>query len=140
MGDSEVLEGGTMKSSEFDFAAALKRQFERAQRTKDSHPYFLLTRGPAPKCPIHGNDENLVLSVDHPYWKTFQPRSIPECKCGIRQVSFIEFERLLSDGYQDPDAPPIRDDKGRMTGHREKRNIPIKLSPSGWSEMGGGCS
>lgn len=102
-------------------------QLEMAERTQNTHPYLLLQRGPMPgPCPVHGKNENLVLPVEHPYWRHHPMRKHHECKCWVRQISRREIARLIENGVQDPDAPPILSSGGLLTGHREKRLVPIK--------------
>lgn len=102
-------------------------QLAKAVSSKNVHPYLLLLRGPVPTpCPVHGKNENVVLPVDHPYWRDKPLRDHPDCKCWFLGVSRRRFERLKNEGVQDPDAPPILSNKGFLTGHREKRMIPIK--------------
>lgn len=106
-------------------------QIERAQRTKSSHPYFLLTRGPYPKpCPIHGKDEGLVLPVDNEYWIERPMKEHPECKCHVRAISKREYEKIKIEGVPDPDAPTILNDKGLPAGRKEIILMQIKETPS----------
>lgn len=104
-------------------------QLEQALHTQGTHPYLLLRRGPLPvPCPIHGKNENLVLPVDHPYWRLHPMREHADCKCWVRLVSRREFEIIAATGVQDPDAPPILGENGLITGHHEKRLIPISTT------------
>lgn len=105
-------------------------QIERALRTKDFLPYFLMSRGPDLKiCPIHGKNKGLVLRVDDPYWIDYPMRKHPDCKRRVRQLTKREYEKKKREGVLDPDAPPILDEHGRLTGNREKRYIPITANP-----------
>lgn len=73
----------------------VKAQYQRAQRAKVTHPYLLLERGPVIcECPIHGDDEGIILKIDDPYWQTHPLRETVFCRCLIRSVSKREYERL----------------------------------------------
>lgn len=74
-------------------------QLERGRRARQSHPYFLLERGPSLNpCPIHDKNTHVILSVDDDYWTQYPMREHPECKCRIRGVSIREYERLKENG------------------------------------------
>lgn len=107
-----------------------KRQLERAQRTKKSHSYFLLCRGPAEHpCPVHSMDWGLVLHIDDDYWISFPMKEHPGCKCNVRHISNRDYERIKREGIQDPYAPAIYNEDGYNTGHRVQRKVPIKEAP-----------
>lgn len=122
-----------VRPEEFDERKALAGQFRRAQRAKESHPWFLLSSGPTEEpCPVHAPDFGLVLPVDDPYWKRYPLRRQPGCKCRVRQVSKREFEQLKRDGVQVPasEETAIRNENGRLTGHHRDIRMPIKTKPA----------
>lgn len=124
---------GDARSDDFDERKAVDAQSRRAQRTKESHPWLLLSSGPttAP-CPVHAPDFGLVLPVDDPYWKRYPLRRQSECQCLVRPISHREYERLRSDGIQVPrsEATAIRNANGRLTGHHQNIRMPIKTKPA----------
>lgn len=76
-----------------------KAQRERALRAKLTHPWMLLCRGPSiGPCPIHGPNENVILPVEHAYWRIAPMGEHPDCKCSVRSVSKREYQRLLDSG------------------------------------------
>ncbi|MEF1311414.1 regulator of ribonuclease activity A [Vibrio mytili] len=93
-------------------------------------PYITIMLGPTKEpCPIHAKNKGLVLPVEHRYWTDFPMRETDECKCSIRQVSKHEYQKLKVAGILDQLAPPILDEDGNLTGHREKILIPIVEEP-----------
>ncbi|MDH5184890.1 MAG: phage head morphogenesis protein, partial [Gammaproteobacteria bacterium] len=74
-------------------------QWERAQRTKKSHPYLLYELGPSEQHrPEHVAWAGVILPVDDPWWQTHMPPNGWGCKCRVRQVSKREHERLVGSG------------------------------------------
>lgn len=106
-------------------------QWQRIQRRKRSHPYLLYLLGPSEQHrEEHVGWAGILLPVDHPWWQTHMPQNGWGCKCHVRQVSRAEYERLVSDGFQDPDAPAvINPDTGLPTGRRVRRRIPVRTEP-----------
>nr|WP_256489417.1 phage minor head protein [Dyella lutea] len=103
-------------------------QWERIQRTKATHPYLLYTLGPsAHHRPQHVDWSGTLLPIEDEFWRYAMPPNGYGCKCGVRQVSKVEYGRLRDKGYQDPLAPQILDDQGLPTGHREQRLVPVKI-------------
>jgi len=108
-----------------------RAQLERAEQSDKVVPYLLLCRGPMPEpCSVHGKNENLVLPVSHPYWRSTDMRLAPDCKCHVRGVTKREFEELKANGTLSADSPPILNEQGLPTGHKEKLYVPIKTSVS----------
>jgi hypothetical protein len=105
-------------------------EWERTQRTKRFLPYLVYTLSLAERRrPEHRAWVGIVLPVDHPFWDTHYPPNGWGCKCGVRQISRREAERL---GY-DPEAggPQIvmRSWRNRRTG--QAVNVPVGIDP-GW--------
>lgn len=105
-------------------------EWERTQRTKRFLPYLVYTLSLAERRrPEHRAWVGIVLPVDHPFWDTHYPPNGWGCKCGVRQISRREAERL---GY-DPEAGGpqivIRSWRNKRTG--QTVNVPVGIDP-GW--------
>ncbi|ADZ72411.1 phage minor head protein [Polymorphum gilvum] len=105
-------------------------EWERSQRTKRFLPYLVYTLSLAERRrPEHRAWVGIVLPVDDPFWDTHYPPNGWGCKCGVRQISRREAERL---GY-DPQAggPQIvmRPWRNKRTGQTVR--VPVGIDP-GW--------
>lgn len=70
-------------------------QWQRAQRTKKSHPYLIYQLGPSERHrPEHVRWNGLILPIDADFWKTHYPPNGWGCKCRVRQVTKREADRL----------------------------------------------
>ena len=75
-------------------AARAAGQWDRAQRTKKTHPYFLYELGPSKKHrDQHVAWAGTILPVDDPWWDDHFPPNGWGCKCRVRQISAREAER-----------------------------------------------
>lgn len=74
-----------------------KQQWQRIQRTKRALPYLLYTIGPS-KVPCHPQWDGVLLPVDDPWWEAHFPPNSDECKCGVRQISKYEYQKLMASG------------------------------------------
>ena len=75
-------------------AARAAGQWDRAQRTKKTHPYFLYELGPGEKqCDRHRAWAGTILPVDDPWWDDHFPPNGRDCECRVRQISAREAER-----------------------------------------------
>ena len=75
-------------------AARAAGQWDRAQRTKKTHPYFLYELGPGEKqCDRHRAWAGTILPVDDPWWDDHFPPNGRDCECRVRQISGAETER-----------------------------------------------
>lgn len=102
---------------------------ERLQRTKATHPYAVYEVGPSENHRAeHLSWHGICLPVDDPWWDTHTPMNGWGCKCTKRAVSKSAYERLQRAGVPDPVAPQIVNDKGRPTGHRARRTIPVRTT------------
>lgn len=103
-------------------------QWERIQRTKDTHPSLLYQLGPSKEHrPEHVEWHGLLLHVDDPFWREHFPPNGWGCKCWVRQVSRREAARLEKSGITAPDPRPILDAAGLPTGHVDQsRKVPVR--------------
>ena len=75
-------------------AARAAGQWDRAQRTKTTHPCFLYELGPGEEdCDRHAAWAGTLLPVDDPWWDDHFPPNGWDCECRVRQVSRAEAER-----------------------------------------------
>ena len=75
-------------------AARAAGQWQRIQRTKDTHPYLLYELGPSERHrPQHVAWAGTLLPADDPWWQTHYPPNGWGCKCRVRQISRREAER-----------------------------------------------
>lgn len=73
------------------YAAGLWERVERAKRT---HPYLrYITRRDDRVRHEHAAWDNLVLPVDHPFWKTHWPPNGWRCRCRVMSLSQAEYDR-----------------------------------------------
>ena len=75
-------------------AARAAGQWDRAQRTKKTHPYFLYELGPGEKqCDRHRAWAGTILPVDDPWWDDHFPPNGRDCECRVRRIGAAEAER-----------------------------------------------
>ena len=99
-------------------------QWQRAERTKASHPYLIYRLGPSEvHRPLHVQWDGTVLSLDDPWWKTHLPPNGWGCKCHVRQVSRAEAKRR---DWKIGPAP-----KGKKRKWLNKRTGKTQLVPEG---------
>jgi len=105
-------------------------QWDRVQRSKQSHPYLLYELGPSKEHrKQHVQWQGLLLPADDPFWDTHYPQNGWGCKCRVRQVSKVEYNRIKhKHGTQ---APKIttREWTNKRTG--EIMDVPQGIDP-GW--------
>lgn len=103
-------------------------QWERIQRTKQSHPFLLYQLGPSREHrPEHVGFHGLLLPVDDPFWGTHMPPNGWGCKCRVRQISKVEAGRLERDGISAPEPEQeINPETGLPTGHLQRSRFPVR--------------
>lgn len=103
-------------------------QWERIQRTKDTHPSLLYQLGPSKEHrPEHVEWHGLLLHVDDPFWREHFPPNGWGCKCWVRQVSRREAARLEKSGITAPEPKPVLGADGIPTGHVDQsRKVPVR--------------
>ena len=80
--------------------------WDRAQRTKRTHPCFLYEPGPARKgCGRHAAWAGTLLPIDHPWWNDHFPPNGWNCRCRVRPLDGAEVERRGG-----PTEPPPREE------------------------------
>jgi len=107
-------------------------QWQRAQRTKRTHPYFVYELGPSENHrEEHVSWAGLMLPIDHPFWQTHYPPNGWGCKCRLRQITKREYDRLNDTGNYLTEAPEItkREWLNKRTG--EVLQVPRGIDP-GW--------
>jgi hypothetical protein len=113
-------------------AARAAGQWERIQRTKKGLPYLLYVRTTsAEPRPQHLAWAGIILPVDHDFWKTHFPPNGWGCKCAVRQITRMEYERLAATGDYLLEPPTIetRPFVNKRTG--EVTYVPVGIDP-GW--------
>lgn len=114
------------KYSKFVTPTRMER-LEGYLRVKNRFPYLILKSGPTElDCPLHANDFNLVLPVEHLYWLQFALSENSGCRCSINAVTKRQYQTMQQNGVIDHRAPAILDEHGHPTGRKEKRMVPIK--------------
>ena len=94
----------------------------RAQRTKDTDPYFLYEPGPDEACEPHRAWAGTLLPVDHPWWDDHFPPNGWDCDCRVRPVSETETRRRGG-----PTEPPSR----REAARRNERTLRLDRVDAG---------
>ena len=80
--------------------------WDRAQRTKATHPYFLYEPGPADKgCGGHRAWAGTLLPIGHPWWNDHFPPNGWDCRCRARPLGEAEARRRGG-----PTEPPPRNE------------------------------
>lgn len=107
-------------------------QWERIQRTRDTHPYLrYITMGDERVRASHRTWHNLVLPIDHPFWDTHLPPNGWRCRCRVVAISQRDYDQgLAPDGSPLIKASPnidMRDWIDRRTG--EVRQVPTGIDP-----------
>lgn len=105
-------------------------QWERAERTKKALPYMLYELGPSKEHRVdHAAWHGTLLPIDDPWWDTHMTPNGWGCKCRVRQVSRVEYERLTKTGVPAPDRKQeINPKTGLPTGRMEKRRVPVQTT------------
>ena len=80
--------------------------WDRAQRAKGAHPYFLYEPGPADRgCGGHRAWTGTLLPIDHPWWNDHFPPNGWNCRCRVRPLGEAEARRRGG-----PTEPPPRNE------------------------------
>ncbi|PCI85768.1 MAG: hypothetical protein COB24_11925 [Hyphomicrobiales bacterium] len=110
-------------------------QWERAQRTKKTRPYFIYLLGASEHHREHHVAiAGVVLPVDHAFWDTHFPPNGWNCKCRVRQITQRQAERM---GYDASKASPkiqYVEFENKRTG--ELLKIPNDID-AGWATNAG---
>ena len=105
-------------------------QWKRIQRTKKALPFLCYkTVGDDRVRPRHRAWHNVVLPVDHPWWKTHFPPCDWQCRCQAVQMTAGMVQRAGLRVWDEPpdDGPPV-DFTNERTG--EVTKVPKGIHPS----------
>jgi hypothetical protein len=106
--------------------------WQRAQRTKKTHPYLLYMLGPsAQHREQHVAWAGVILPVDDPWWDTHYPTNGYGCNCLTRLISKTEHRRLVDTGEYLTTAPPIEYTEFINKRSGEVVQVPVGIDP-GW--------
>lgn len=107
--------------------------WQRAQRTKKTHPYLLYELGPSKEHrDQHRAWAGTLLPVDDPWWNDHFPPNGWGCKCRVRQVSRREAERLGG-----PTSRPARQPEERVNRRTGEVQIVDKGIDPAWASNPG---
>ena len=102
-------------------------QWARIERTRDELPYLIYELGPSIEHrPEHVSWAGTLLPVGHDWWLSHMPMNGWGCKCGVRQVGRVEYQRLLRDGVRVQGPMEFDGTTGLPTGRRLDKTIPAK--------------
>ena len=110
-------------------------QWERAQRTKKTRPYFIYLLGASEHHREHHVAiAGVILPVDHAFWDTHFPPNGWNCKCRVRQITQRQAERMGYDASKA--APKIQyvEFENKRTGEMSQRPVDID---AGWATNAG---
>ncbi len=114
-------------------AARAAGVWQRAQRTKWGHPYFLYQLGPSKEHrKEHSDWAGTLLPVDDPWWNDHFPPNGWGCKCSVRQVSRREAERRGG-----PTSRPARNPEERLNRRTGEVQIVDKGIDPAWASNPG---
>lgn len=84
--------------------------WERIQRVKQRRPYLRYI-GSVAENPReqHKKFYDIILPVDHPFWRRFYPPNGWRCQCSVQQLSERDLERLGLSPTKDSDLPKIKE-------------------------------
>lgn len=99
-------------------------QWERIERTTETHPFLLYELGPSSEHRLeHMGWHGLMLPANDPFWEEHFPPNGYGCKCHVRQISRREAARVERDGLRAPQPRPELDADGVPTGHVEDDRV-----------------
>ena len=114
-------------------AARAAGVWQRAQRTKWGHPYFLYQLGPSKEHrKEHSDWAGTLLPVDDPWWNDHFPPNGWGCKCSVRQVSRREAGRRGG-----PTSRPARNPEERVNRRTREVQIVDKGIDPAWASNPG---
>lgn len=107
-------------------AAYSAGRWERAQRTKASHPYIrYITKGDERVRASHAAWNNVVLPVDDPFWLTHWPPNGWRCRCRVVAISQRDYDK----GYSEYRAPYEYNPDGTLKRIPDVDRVPFKKAP-----------
>lgn len=110
-------------------------QWERAQHTKKTLPYFMYQLGASE----HHREHHVaiagtILPVNHAYWDTHFPPNGWGCKCRVRQITNVEAARKGYDPKKSAPKIEYKEFTNKRTG--EILKLPADID-AGWSTNAG---
>lgn len=118
------------------YAAGHWASFERNKPVRPFLRYVHLDPQEHPR-PLHQSWHNIVLPVDHEWWKTHACPNGWNCHCTLQSLAQRDIDRLLADGVPLRFVPPAIETRpwvNKITG--ETRRIPVGIDP-GWDHNPG---
>ena len=107
-------------------------QWQRIQRSKRAMPYLKYEIGPSKEHrKEHVQWNGLCLPADDSFWDTHYPQNGWGCKCRVRQVSQVEYDRLNKTGKIGTKAPAIKRQEYVNDRTGEISRVPDGIDP-GW--------
>lgn len=137
-GDKRLAQLGSPRRLKTIFRANMRAaraagQWERIQRTRQTHPFLLYQLGPSEEHRAeHVEWAGTLLEADDDWWQTHFPPNGWGCKCWVRQVSRREAERL--GGRKAPRPPDLVEWTNPRTGLTQR--VDRGLDPSWASNPG----
>lgn len=105
-------------------------QWDRVQRSKKTHPYLMYELGPSREHrKQHTQWQGVLLPADDSFWNTHYPQNGWGCKCRVRQVSKVEYDRIK--GKSSTSAPEIKRQEWTNPRTGEIMEVPVGIDP-GW--------
>jgi SPP1 gp7 family putative phage head morphogenesis protein len=128
---------GTWLKAEYNNAVAsaqMGAKWLQIQRDKTILPYLqYITAGDERVRLEHQELDDITLPVDHQFWDTYYPPNGWNCRCDVKQISYIKTPSDLSK-YSLPDVPKLFQGNVGKTGnafppaHPYFENLPPKVS------------
>ena len=131
-GDKRLAQLGSPRRLKTIFRANMRSaraagQWQRIQRTRQTHPFLLYRLGPSEEHRAeHVEWAGTLLEADDDWWQTHFPPNGWGCKCWVRQVSSREAERL--GGRKAPRPPDLVEWTNPRTGLTQR--VDRGLDPS----------
>ena len=98
--------------------ARMAGRWDKLQQNKENRPYLMYrTAGDERVRDKHKQWHQIILPVDHPFWKTFFPPNGWGCRCGVRTVSQRDMDRNGWKVSNESDIQAFMNDKTSRVNH-----------------------
>lgn len=98
--------------------ARMAGRWDKLQQNKEHRPYLMYrTAGDERVRDKHKQWHQIILPVDHPFWKTFFPPNGWGCRCGVRTVSQRDMDRNGWKVSSEDQIQAFMDDKTSRINH-----------------------